>query len=112
MTNAFTLDDLNNALEAKYAPFVFQAGRQKFTLIQILRLPKEQRDIVRAQLEALDKKQNELNEDEIKAVLKSVLDYVVQDGKSDALLNVLENDLVKLTVLFEKWIESSHVGEA
>lgn len=112
MTNAFTLDDLNNALEKKYAPFVFQAGRQKFTLIQILRLPKDHRDIVRAQLQALDEQKDELNEDQVKAVLKAVLDYVVQDGKSDALLEVLNNDLVKLTILFEKWVESSQVGEA
>lgn len=112
MSNAFTLDDLNNALEKKYAPFVFQAGRQKFTLIQILRLPKEQRDIVRAQLQTLDEQRDELNEDQVKAVLKAVLDYVVQDDKSDALLEVLNNDLVKLTILFEKWVESSQVGEA
>lgn len=112
MTNAFTLDDLNNALEKKYAPFVFQAGRQKFTFTQILRLPKEQRDIVRAQLETLDNKKDELSENDIIALLKSVLDYVVQDDKSDALLEVLGDDLVKLTVLFEQWVESSHVGEA
>lgn len=112
MSNAFTLDDLNNALEKKYAPFVFQAGRQKFTLIQILRLPKEQRDIVRAQLQTLDDQKDELNEEQVKAVLKAVLDHVVQDGKSDALLEVLNNDLVKLTILFEKWVESSQVGEA
>lgn len=112
MTNAFTLDDLNNALEKKYAPFVFQAGRQKFTLVQVLRLPKEQRDIVRAQLQALDEQKDDLTEDEIRAVLTTVLDHVVQDDKSEALLEVLGHDLVKLTVLFEKWIESAHVGEA
>lgn len=112
MSNAFTLDDLNAALEKKYAPFVFQAGRQKFTLTQILRLSKEHRLIVRAQLEALEEKKNQLSEDDILALLKSVLEYVVQDDKTDALLAVLNNDLVKLTVLFENWIESSQVGEA
>lgn len=112
MTNAFTLDDLNTALEKKYAPFVFQAGRQKFSFTQIVRLPKEHRLIVRAQLEALEEKKNDLTEEEILTLLKAVLDYVVQDNKSDALLQVLNNDLVKLTVLFENWIESSQVGEA
>lgn len=112
MSNAFTLDDLNAALEKKYAPFVFQSGRQKFVFTQILRLSKEHRLIVRAQLEALEEKKSDLSEDEILALLKAVLDYVVQDDKSDALMEVLGNDLVKLTVLFENWIESSHVGEA
>jgi hypothetical protein len=112
MTNAFTLDDLNVALEKKYGPFVFQSGRQKFTMVQILRLPKEQRQTVRAHLEVLESKKDELSEDEILSLLKAILDYVVQDGKSDALMEVLDQDLVKLTVLFEKWIESSQVGEA
>lgn len=112
MTNAFTLDDLNAALEKKYAPFVFQSGRQKFVFTQILRLPKEHRLIVKSQLESLESKKDDLSEDEILALLKSVLDYVVQDGKSDTLLAVLDNDLVKLTILFENWIESSHAGEA
>lgn len=112
MTNAFTLDDLNVALEKKYGSFVFQSGRQKFNLIQILRLPRDQRLTVRAQLELLEEKKNDLSEDEILAILKAVLDHVVQDDKSDALLDVLEHDLVKVTILFEKWIESSQVGEA
>lgn len=112
MTNAFTLDDLNTALEKKYGAFVFQSGRQKFTLVQVLRLPKEQRQIVRAQLELLESQKDELSEDEILAVLKAVLDHVVQDDKSDALMEILGHDLVKVTILFEKWIESSQVGEA
>lgn len=112
MTNTFTLDDLNKALEKKYGPFVFEAGDQKFVLTQILRLPKDERDIVRAQLESLEKNKDELTEDEVYAILKAVLDFVVKDGKSDELMEVLDHDLVALTVLFEAWIESTQVGEA
>jgi hypothetical protein len=112
MSNAFTLDDLNQALEKKYGPFVFTAGKQSFTMVQVLRLPKENRDIVRAQLESLETNKDELDESQIFAILKAVLDHVVLDNKSDALVEVLDNDLVKLTILFEKWVESSQVGEA
>lgn len=112
MTNAFTLDDLNQALEKKYGPFVFTAGKQTFAMTQVLRLPKEKRDIVRAQLESLDNAKDDLDEDEVFAILKAVLENVVEDDKAEALLKVLDNDLVKLTILFEKWAESTQAGEA
>lgn len=112
MTNAFTLDDLNQALEEKYAPFVFQSGREKFVLQQVLRLPKNKRDIVKAQLQMLEDNKEELNEDEVLIILKAVIENVIEGGKADRLLEILDNDLVKLTILFEKWVSSSQVGEA
>jgi len=114
MTNAFTLDDLNKALETKYAPFVFQSGREKFTLQQVLRLTKDKRDIVKAQLQMLDDKRDELNEDEILVVLQAVIENVI-DGdasKAERLFELLGHDLVKVTILFEKWVESAQAGEA
>lgn len=113
MTNAFTLDDLNRTLETKYAPFVFQHGREKFTLQQVLRLPRDTRKAVQAQLQTLDDKREELEEDDLIAILKSVIESVLDDAvKADRLFNILDNDLVKITILFEKWVETSQVGEA
>lgn len=112
MSNAFTLDDLNKALETKYAPFVFQHGREKFVLQQVLRLPKDVRKIVQAQLQVLQDKQGELEEDEVLAILKAVIDNVLDGHKADKLFDILDNDLAKVTVLFEKWVESSQPGEA
>lgn len=112
MTNAFTLDDLNKAIESKYAPFVFQSGREKFVLQQVLRLPAETRKIVQAQLQMLDDKKDDLNEDEVKVILKAVVDNVLEGDKADRLFDILDNDLVKITVLFEKWVEHSQPGEA
>lgn len=108
----FTLDDLNKALEAKYKPFVFTAGRNKFTLNQVLGLPKEQRSTVRTILETLENTKDELEEDAILESLKQVLSYVVEDDKVDKLFEVLEYDLVKVSVLFEAWLGSTQVGEA
>lgn len=112
MTNAFTLDDLNQALEDKYGPFVFKAGRETFKLNQILRLPKEKRDIVKAQLQLLEDNKAELEEHEILAILKAVVDNVLEGDKIDRLFDLLDNDLVKVTVFFEKWMESAQAGEA
>lgn len=110
--NEFTLDDLNKALQAKYKPFVFTAGRNKFVLQQVLALPKEQRDHVRALLENLDNNKSDLDEDGVLSILKAVLDYVVDGDKSDKLVEALDHDLVKISVLFEAWTASSQVGEA
>jgi hypothetical protein len=112
MTNEFTLDDLNVALEKKYGPFVFSAGGEKFVLRQVLRLPKNQRDIVKAQLETLDQKRDELSEDEMLAILKAVVSNVLEGYGADRLFDLLDNDLVKVTVLFEKWVERTQAGEA
>lgn len=112
MSNAFTLTDLNKHLESKYRPFEFTSGREKFTLNQVLRLPKETRAVVKAQLEALDEHKNDLTEDEMLAILKAVISNVMVEDKADRLFDVLDNDLVKVTILFEKWVESTQAGEA
>lgn len=108
----FTLDDLNRAVQAKYKPWGFSAGRTKFSLKQVLALPKEQRDTVRAMLQKLDDNKNDLTEDEVEAILRAVLDYLVEDDKTEKLLEVLDNDLVKISALFEAYMEGSQAGEA
>lgn len=108
----FTLDDLNRAVQAKYKPWGFAAGRSKFVLKQILALPKEQREVVRAMLQKLDDDKADLSEDEVQAILKAVLEYLVEDDKADKLLEVLDNDLVKISALFEAYMEGTQAGEA
>jgi len=111
MTNAFTLEDLNKKLTEKYKPWSFKAGREVFKLDQVLALPKEQRQTVKAMLDKLQDTKD-LDEDAVMAILKAVLEYVVQDDKTDKLLAVLDNDLAKVSVLFEAWVEGAEVGEA
>jgi hypothetical protein len=115
MNNAFTLDDLNQALEVKYAPFVFHADHEIFTLQQVLRLPKNKREVVKAQLQMLDDKREDLTEDDFLVILKAIVENVLEDpgyGKADRLFAILDNDIAKITVLFEKWVEKSQPGEA
>lgn len=111
MTNAFTLDDLNKALDDKYKPFAFHAGKDKFSLKQVLSLPKEHRAIVKSMLEKLQDTKD-LDEDQALSILKAVLEYVVEDNKTDRLLEVLDHDIAKVTILFEAWAEGTSVGEA
>ena len=112
MTNAFTLDDLNKTLEKKYGPFVFKAGKETFTMVQVLRLPREKREVVKTLLQTLEDQKDTLNEDETLAILKSVTENVLSDNSADLLFDILGNDLVKVTVLFEQWAEKTQAGEA
>lgn len=112
MANEFTLDDLNATLEKKYSPFVFTAGREKFVLQQILRLPKDKRDVVKAQLQVLEENKGDLDEDQMLVVLKAVVGNALEGDKVDRLFDILENDLVKVTVLVEQWVGNTQAGEA
>lgn len=111
MTNVFTLDDLNKALDTKYAPFVFQAGKEKFNLKQVLRLPKTSRDQVKILIDSLDTAdKEELTEEGMFAILGEIIKIVCDKG--DRLLEILDNDVVSLTALFEAWVGSAQPGEA
>jgi hypothetical protein len=112
MSNAFTLDDLNKTLEKKYGPFVFKAGKETFTMVQVLRLPREKREVVKTLLQTLEDQKENLNEDQTLDILKEVTKNVLIDNSADDLFELLGNDLVKVTVLFEQWAESTQAGEA
>lgn len=112
MSNVFTIESLNDELNRQYAPFTFQAGREKFVLRQVLRLPETERDLVFTQLQELDKAQDDHDVKALEAVVWTVLKTVVDGGKGDRLKDVLNSDLASAMVLVNKWMESTQVGEA
>jgi len=113
MTNAFTLDDLNAAIETKYAPFYFRAGDETFVLRQVLRLDKSERLTVNNELKELEGvTEANMDEDKILAIVERVLSTVTDNGKGDALVELLGHDLVRVQTLMEKWIEVTSPGEA
>jgi hypothetical protein len=113
MTNSFSLEDLNKAIDTKYAPFYFTAGEDKYVLRQVLRLDKSERGLVVAQLKELDGMSNqEPDENEILDIIETVLSTVTDHGKGPALIDLLGHDLVRVQMLMEMWIEASQAGEA
>lgn len=111
MSNVFTLDDLNKSLDAKYAPFIFQAGKEKFELRQVLRLPKTARDQVKALIDSLDSDdKTEVTEEVMLEKLSAVMRLVCTKG--DRLLQLLDDDLVAIGALFEAWVDGTKAGEA
>lgn len=115
MSNVFTLDDLNAEIEKKYAPFIFKAGDQEFTLVSLLRVDKKVRKAVQDRLAELNDGKDEndtVSEDDTVATIEFVLSSVTQDNKGRALIRLLGGELVKLSTLMEVWKEQTQPGEA
>lgn len=113
MSNVFTLDDLNSAIESKYAPFYFHAGDDKYVLRQVLRLTTSERAIVTASLKELDSlNEDDVDEGNILRIMERVLSVVTDHGKGSQLISVLAHDLLRVQMLLEKWVEVTSAGEA
>lgn len=112
MSNVFTLESLNDELNNKYGPFVFQAGKQKFELPPLLRLPETERDRAIDILKTAEEVQDRNDLGEVKEMLKELLRVVVRDNKGDALAEVLNDDLLSMQIIIEKWTAKTQPGEA
>lgn len=113
MTAPYTLDDLNSAIESKYAPFYFQAGDDRYVLRQVLRLSATERAIVTANLKELDGvDEKDIDETAIIAGMERVLSVVTDHGKGPQLIALLGHDLLRVQMLLEKWVEVTSAGEA
>lgn len=112
MSNVFTLQSLNDELETKYGPFVFEAGKQKFVFPPLLRLPDAERDRAIDILKSSEAVQETGSLDEVKEMLSDLVRVVVRDGKGQACLDVIDNDLLSIQILIEKWTEKTQPGEA
>lgn len=113
MSNVFTLEDIDRSLNDKYAPLVFQAGKAKFQIRQILRLTTTEREAVVEKLESLQETaEDDLSEDMIRETMTFVLTVATADGKGEDLISVLDGDLLRMKILFERWMEDTQAGEA
>jgi hypothetical protein len=113
MSNSFSLDDLNKAIETKYAPFTITAGGYTYKLRQVLRLASSERAVVVSLLKDMDSiSDDEPDEEEILDVMESILSTITADGRGDDLVSLLEHDIVRVKTLIEMWIEATQAGEA
>lgn len=115
MSNVFTLEQLDQEIENKYAPLVFKAGDQEFTLVSLLRVDEKVRLAVQARLESLSGSADEdetVSEKDTVETLKFVLSSVTKDRKGAALCKVLGNDLLRYSTLMEQWQKATQPGEA
>lgn len=115
MSNVFTLEDLVAEIEHQYAPLVFRAGEQDFTLVSLLRVSPKIRKAVQESLSTLsgsEDENEEVSEEDTLKTFQFVLSSVTAENKGRALVRVLGDDLVKYTTLIKKWQEATQPGEA
>jgi hypothetical protein len=110
MSNVFTLESLNDELNTKYGNFEFHAGKNKFVLPPILRLPESERDVAIALLHDTEDAQSDLKA--MQTLLENLLRIVVRDNKGDALIELLDHDILRMQILIEKWTAKTQPGEA
>jgi hypothetical protein len=124
MSNVITLEDIDAAIEKKYAPLVLRFGDDEFVLQSLLRVDKKVREAVIDKLKELDGKietddegkpievDDDLDEDKTIATVKFVLRSVTKDGKGAHMVKYLGNDLLKHMTLLSMWTEATKPGEA
>lgn len=120
--NAFSLDDIRRELESKYAPFEFTVDEETFVLPSLLRVPKAVRSEVKEIFESMGATTDEngevaldnpdADEDVIVEKIKCVLALVTENGRGEALKNVLPDDMLLVTEVLKKWQDVTQAGEA
>lgn len=112
MSNVFTLESLRDELETKYGSFIFQAGKQKFELPPLLRLPETEREQAFNLIRSSEEVQESGDLKEMQGLFEDLIRVLTRDGKGDALLDLVEHDLLSMQVLIQKWTEKTQPGEA
>jgi hypothetical protein len=110
MSNSFTIEDLEAAIEHEYAPLSFVAGGETFVLRSLLRIGKKAREEVKVKLESMDGE--DVSEDDQVEAMRTVFRHVTADNKGVKLLRILGDDLLLLMKLLERWSEATQPGEA
>jgi len=115
MSTELTLDDINEAVEAKYGALIIPVGSHEVELVNALRLPKAKRKALLSLQESMSSTDDEGNEQEVdqEAVLEDMLRLVCKtEGQGNKLITALGSDLAKLVYVFEQYTGKTELGEA
>lgn len=111
----FTLENLREAADKKYAPTVIEAGDDSFTLQNLLRMEDSRRKRVSKLLEKADALSDEKETaKDFDATVKIFREIVVEaeaNGRGKELVELVNDDAVLIDVV-TAWLEASQAGEA
>lgn len=112
MTKKFTLDDIREAAETKYGSTFIEVGDETVELINVLRLPKEKRQII-LNLSKEEKGADENDIDATRDKLTSGLRAACRTEKqADVLLGALGDDTALVAEVFSSYTKETQAGEA
>lgn len=110
----FTIDELREAADKKYAPTVIEAGDKTYTLPTLLRLKSDRRKQV---IQLLENLESELGEDTGKSLeggldaFRKLIVEVEENGNGQELVDLIDDDVVLIDVV-NAWLDGIQAGEA
>lgn len=110
----FTIDELREAADKRYAPLVIEAGEDTFKLPTLLRLEtKKRKQVIKllAQLETEVEGDSEDAIEEALAVFRKLIIQAEVNGNGQKLIDLIDDDAVLIDVVGE-WLELTQAGEA
>ena len=111
----FTLDNLREAADRKYAPTVIEAGDETFILPNLLRLSPESRGEVEELLAEAEKFADEeasgsALDDQI-VLFEKLLVAAEKNGRGQELLDLIDDPAIVIDIV-TAWLEATQAGEA
>lgn len=108
--STFTLDNLREQVEKKYAPVTIETGDGVFVIQNLLQLPQDAREKVAKEIDKLDSEDAGLQEN--LDVFTKVIEFATKDNKGKKLLELLEYNSAMIIEVAQKWMEQTQLGEA
>lgn len=116
----FSLTDLKNAVDKKYAPTIVENGSDTYTFQNLLQLPTERRDAVMKLIDSVSGNEDDEDSDEADDVglaneletFSEILRLVEINDKGQELIDLLGDNTAMLIELGSAWMNGSQLGEA
>ena len=124
MTKKFTLDDIRDAAEAKYGSTWVVTDEQEIELVNLLRLPKEKRDVILSLSKKAEKpakgeggegeeSEDSVDIDEMRDDLKAGLTAACRTTEqANALMAFVGDDTALVMQVFTMYTKETQAGEA
>jgi len=113
MSNVYSLADLKSELEKEFAPLELQVGKSTIVVRNVMRLNKAERAQVLAAVKAFDSADdNDTDADDVFDALRTILRTCAANGKGDALVDAIGDDLALAMKIMNLWTEATQPGEA
>lgn len=112
----FTIDELREAADKKYAPTIIEAGEDTFKLPTLLRLESKRRKQVIKLLSELEDKISTDDDieggiEETLSVFRKLIAEVEENGRGKELVELLADDVLLIDVV-NNWLDGIQAGEA
>lgn len=113
----FSLTDLKNAVDKKYAPTIVENGTDTYTFQNMLQLPTKRRDKVMELIDSVSasEESEEGNDGTITDELETfseILRLVEVNDRGQELIDLLGDNTAMLIELGSAWMNGSQLGEA